>query len=312
MDENHSIIGKISDSLGSKGAIILVLLSFTVLLSSRGLPSRLDDNFGAVGFLLWLKESSIALDDGWSAYREFSDNVPLKFLTSCDSVQESAEHWLRIHTWNMLRVADPQTILTKFGEAYCLHGEIFGVHYLRLLEANGRMLLEQGIYPEAVERMRIAQASLWPIRREHRSLIPPYCIEAFQSGRFAEAELFCQINDEAGQGVASAVMLGRVFLAQDRLEDARFNFHNAIERDASHYEGYFWLGQVEWALDNHEEAIGLFEQSLVLEPNNGEAWLLLIEVNLDNNKPESAHLVFQEARSFLSTVDLERALKLLE
>lgn len=290
-------------------AIFLVTIS---IFDGHQLHIRLVENVETQELLVWLKRNDVALENGWTEYVQFSDNKPLQYVGKCEAAIDSSEKLTRVHTWNTLRTSDPQLILSAFEKAHCQYGEIFSVHFLRLLEANGRILLEKGQYVEAIERMRNSQASLWSIRREHRSFLPPFCIKAFQSGRLEEAELFCDAYDEASESVASAVMLGRVYLAEERLQDARFVFLKAIERDTLRFEGYFWLGRTEQLLGNYDEAVIAYRYSLELEPQNEEAWLALIKTRLDMGNIEMANAVLHEAVPFLNEINMNQAKTMLE
>ena len=69
---------------------------------------------------------------------------------------------------------------------------------------------------------------------------------------------------------AGHLVMGKCFLASERFEDARQEFHKVLQLDSDNLAALWYLGQVELELGFEDRALDHFERASVLDSFNGE------------------------------------------
>ena len=95
--------------------------------------------------------------------------------------------------------------------------------------------------------------------------------ELLQQGNFRRATEVCKKGLKYRPSYATGhVVLGRCYLASNRVEEARQEFHKVLHLDANHLSALWHLGRIEKGLGWAEASTGHFEQALELDPFNSE------------------------------------------
>ncbi len=69
---------------------------------------------------------------------------------------------------------------------------------------------------------------------------------------------------------AGHLVMGKCYLASERFEDARQEFHKVLQLDSDNLAALWYLGQVELELGFEDRALGLLERAYVLDSFNSE------------------------------------------
>ena len=158
---------------------------------------------------------------------------------------------------------------------------------------EGKRLVDEGKYPEAIQKLRAATALLGGTNALAWNYLGLACHHA---GELAEAERAYQralwLNHDLSE---ARYNLGCLWLAQNRLEAAKAEFTACTLRRPNAVEGFLKLGTVQLRTREPSAAETSFTDALRLSPHSAEAWNGLGLARLQRGQAGEAARCFDEA-----------------
>ncbi len=135
---------------------------------------------------------------------------------------------------------------------------------------EGKRLLDEGKYPQAIEKLRTATSLLGGTNALAWNYLGVAC---HQAGDFGEAERAYQRALALNHDFSEARFnLGCLWLAENKLEAAKAEFTACTLRRPNEVEGFLKLGAVQLRTREPGAADKSFSEALRLNPHSAEAW----------------------------------------
>ena len=158
---------------------------------------------------------------------------------------------------------------------------------------EGKRLMDEGKYPQAIEKLRAATSLLGGTNALAWNYLGVACQQA---GELAEAERAYQralaLNHDLGE---VRFNLGCLWLAQNKLEAAKAEFTACTLRQPNGVEGFLKLGAVQLRTREPDAAEKTFNDALRLSPQNPEALNGLGLARLQRGRASEAAQCFDSA-----------------
>ncbi|MBK1617401.1 hypothetical protein CKO42_02805 [Lamprobacter modestohalophilus] len=190
------------------------------------------------------------------------------------------------------------------GQAALQEGDLptAAIELKNALQANPEQAVARALLGQTLARQGNAVAAIQELERAQGlgaefGLLQPWLAEAWlQAGELAKvAEIDVNQATPGAQQAQLLALKAAAALASGDIEDAAAKAESALEADATLPAATLTMAQVQFAQENTDQARAFIDKTLTAEPANGNAYLLLGEIERRDGDLEAAEAAFSEA-----------------